>query len=240
MTYYFIMGDSWDADDFEPASTAPKVATDKWEGEDEDDEDVKDSWDKSDEEESQEPKVKAVQKKKKKKIGEVIAEREAAKLAEMESKNASRARSDYLNTPEGKAAEKLRLLKMEENMNVELARDMMGLKNGGIDAMRPESKEDFANFEKALVDKISLFSHSNHYNDFIESLFKNLSLELNPPTLKKIKMNVEAIHSTKLKEEKAAKSKKAGKKGGAIKMDLTKDLYNDGGGGYDDDMDDFM
>lgn len=61
---------------------------------------------------------------------------------------------------------------------------------------------------------------------------------VNATTLKKIKMNTEALHSVKLKEEKTAKSKKGKAKG--IKMDLDKDLYGDGGGGGYDDMDDFM
>lgn len=45
---------------------------------------------------------------------------------------------------------------------------------------------------------------------------------MNAQTLKKIKMDVEALHSTKLKEEAAAKKKKPGKKAGTVKMDTDK------------------
>ena len=67
-------------------------------------------------------------------------------------------------TPEGKAAEKLRRLKMEENSNLELAKDMLGLSSGsGIDAMIPVTKEEFGKFKKAVADKVTAFKTSTHY-----------------------------------------------------------------------------
>ena len=60
-------------------------------------------------------------------------------------------------------------------------------------------------------------------------------------TLKKLKIHIETLHSTKLKEEKASKAKGGKKKGGTVKMDLSKDILGgSGAGGYDDDFDDFM
>ena len=60
-------------------------------------------------------------------------------------------------------------------------------------------------------------------------------------TLKKLKIHIETLHSTKLKEEKASKAKGGKKKGGTVKMDLSKDILGgSGSGGYDDDFDDFM
>lgn len=235
------MADAWDADDFEPEAPTNAGPSDRWEGEDEDD-DVKDAWDKSDDEDDSkgDDKPKAVQRKKKKKIGDIIAEKEAAKEAQLDAKASEEAKKKALNTPEARNAEKLRLLKMEENANLQLAKDMMGLSTAsGIDSMVPVSKSEFENFQKALVEKISAFNNSDHYNDFMENLVKELCIDLNTATLKKIKMSVEALHSTKLKEEKAAKAKK-GKpsKGGSLRMDTTKELYGDDGG-YDD-MDDFM
>jgi hypothetical protein len=52
---------------------------------------------------------------------------------------------------------------------------------------------------------------------------------VNVATLKKIKLQVEALHSAKLKDEKAAKSKKPGAKGGrtTVKMDLAKVQINE-------------
>ena len=59
--------------------------------------------------------------------------------------------------------------------------------------------------------------------------------------LKKLKIHIETLHSTKLKEEKASKGKKSVSKRGTVKMDLSKDILGGGGaGGYDDDFDDFM
>ena len=108
-----------DADGFEPNKVAP---TDKWDGEDEDD-DVKDAWDKSDSEEdkskdSTSEETKTTKTKPKKKLAEKIAEREALK----EQQLAERAPL----TEEEKLAEKLRLQKMEEKANIQLARDMCG------------------------------------------------------------------------------------------------------------------
>ena len=108
-----------DADGFEPNKVAP---TDKWDGEDEDD-DVKDAWDKSDSEEdkskdSTSEEIKTTKTKPKKKLADKIAEREALK----EQQLAERAPL----TEEEKLAEKLRFQKMEENANIQLARDMCG------------------------------------------------------------------------------------------------------------------
>lgn len=236
----------WDDDDFEPTDTAAakaaaKIATDKWDGEDEDD-DVKDAWDKSSDEDDDPDKPKAVQRKKKKKLADIIAEKEAAKASELENRAAEAAAKKQMNTPEAKMAEKARLQKMEENANLMLAKDMMGLKMGSIDAMIPVDKEDFNQFEKALTEKITMYSNSTHYPDFMATLVKNLSVDLNAASLKKIKMDVEAMHNAKLKLEKAqtAKKNKGGGKAGSLKMDTSKDIYTPHAGADYTDMDDFM
>ena len=172
-----------DADDFEPpkAAAAPLVKSDKWEGEDEDD-DVKDSWDKDSEDEdskgSEESEtLKAVQRKKKKKMHEIIAEKEAMKALEAEERAKALAAKEAANTPEGKLAEKLRAQKIAEIENLQIARDMLGVKSGSIDAMIPDTKEDFDLLSKAIVDKVQLFATSDKYNDFIEGLVKDLCLD---------------------------------------------------------------
>ena len=43
-------------------------------------------------------------------------------------------------------------------------------------------------------------------------------ISVTAPTLKKIKMNAEALHTTKLKDEKAAKAKKGKGKGASLKF----------------------
>merc|ERR1712064_158152 len=213
--------DEWDADGFEPKG----VPTDKWDGEDEDD-DIKDAWDKSDSEEdkskgsnSEETKVKA---KPKKKLAEKIAEREALKQKELEARQPL--------TEEQKLAEKLRLQKLEEKANIEHLRDMCGIKENKIDGLVPVTKEDFEQFGKAISEKIQMFSTSEHYSDLIENITKEICVNL----------NIESLHSAKLKEEKALKSGKKSVKGKSVKMDLDKDLYGGSIGDGFDDMDDFM
>merc|ERR1712226_805716 len=133
---------------------------------------------------------------------------------------------------------------MEENAQMSLTRDMLGLK--GVDSMIPVTKEEFTDFSKALCEKIRLFNNSEHYNDLLESITKDLVIDMSVPTLKKVKIHVEGMHSTRLKEEKA-KTKKPASKGGktSLKNDLDKDLFGGasvrGGADYGDpEMDDFM
>ena len=113
-------------------------------------------------------------------MAEIIAEKEAAKLKEMEEKAAAQADKDFANTPEGKLAQKLREQKMAEIENLELAKDMFGVSksaSGSIDKMIPEEKEEFDVLSKAIVDKVQLFAASSHYSDFVEELIKELTLD---------------------------------------------------------------
>ena len=139
----------------------------------------------------------------------------------------------------GKLAEKIRLQKLTEQSDLNLAQDMFGAAAataGGIDAMNPETKQEFDDFSKAVLDKITSLSASDHFQDFAEEFVRDLCMSLNVQTLKKCKTHVEAFHSAKLKEEKAAKDKgKKGKSLKSLKMDSAINCYD----GYDD-MDDFM
>ena len=159
--------------------TDAKVADDKWDGEDEDD-DIKEAWDNSDksgDDDENGDKPRAVQRKKKKKLQDILAEKEAAKIAELEAKATEAAAKKSMNTPEAKLAEKMKLQKLEENANLQLAKDMLGLEAGKIDGMAPVTKEEFEEFEKALVGKISSFVSSECYQDFAESLIQKISLD---------------------------------------------------------------
>jgi len=241
---------SWDDDDFEPVAAAVKPS-DKWEGEDEDD-DVKDAWDVSSEEESSQKDDKTseasiVKRKKKKKLADIIAEKEEARQKEKDELEVADELNKLNDTPEAKLAEKLRLQKEVEANELRLARELLGgdadnPPQGTIDAMSPETKEDFEEFEAALSEKICQFSESEHYPDCVEKLIKNICLGLNTTTLKKIKSDVEAFHSAKLKEEKAAKGgkKPAAKSKATLKRDLDRDLYGGAINDYGNDMDDFM
>jgi len=241
----------WDADDFEPEVDLAKAVkvSDKWEGEDEDD-DVKDAWDASSEDEnSQKDENKStaptVQRKKKKNLADKIAEKENAKHKDLEDLAAAEEMERLKNTPEAIAAEKLRIKMKEEQDAIEAAKELCGLKDtavaeGTIDAMSPVTKEEFDDFQQALSEKISGYSESEHYPDCVVELIKNICINLNTITLKKIKNDVEAFHSAKLKEEKAAKAGKKPKPKANLKMDLDRDLYGGGAIDYGNDMDDFM
>ncbi len=99
-----------------------------------------------------------------------------------------------------------------------------GLKSSGVDAMNPVTKEEFAEFEKALTEKITAQATSTHYPDLVEALVKSVTLDLSAAAIKRIKLDLDALHSTKLKEERAAaaKAKKGKAKGGSIRMDTDK------------------
>jgi len=171
-----------------------------------------------------------------------LPKKKQKKALEEEERAAAKAAEEAANTPEGKLAEKLRAQKIAEDQDLQMARELMGGGGppGSIDGMVPTSKDEFEQLSKAITEKVQLYNQSNHYNDFVEGLIKDLALDLPAPTLKKLKIHVETLHSTKVREQNA-KTKGKGKKGSTVKMDLTKDLFGGGadGGGYNE-MDDFM
>lgn len=79
-------------------------------------------------------------------------------------------------TPEEK---KLLQQKLQEEADLEVAKEMLGVDEGDedtIDRMQPKSKEDFTVFEQALQKKIQSLSKSDHFSDFIEEFIRNLSV----------------------------------------------------------------
>ena len=60
--------------------------------------------------------------------------------------------------------------------------------------------------------------------EFLHEL-TSIILLVNTASLKKVKLNIESLHSAKLKEEKALKSGKKSVKGKSVKMDLDKVEY---------------
>lgn len=47
---------------------------------------------------------------------------------------------------------------------------------GGLDAMNPDTKEEFDQFSEALVKKINQFSKHAEFTAFAEELIKNIAL----------------------------------------------------------------
>nr|XP_020464560.1 eukaryotic translation initiation factor 3 subunit J [Monopterus albus] len=243
----------WDADNFEPEEPIKKAAAlDKWEGEDED-EDVKDNWDDEDEEDEKKEEVKKTETKvsEKKKLSEKIKEKEnRLKKKQQELKDKELQDKEAELTPEEQLAEKLRVKKLQEDADLELAKDAFGVSSTssniitGIDAMCPSSKEDFTEFEKLLKEKISQFEKSVHYSSFLDSLFRELCISLEVDDLKKISNSLSVLLSEKQKQEKQNKGKKKKKgvlPGGGLKAQLRDDLdYAEFDGGYAQDYEDFM
>lgn len=248
--------DSWDADNFEPIEPIRDAAgrLDRWEGEDEE-EDVKDNWDEEEEEEEKKKveEIKPVVKPpEKKKLSAKIKEKENLQKKKQEELQNNETEINELS-PEEQLAEKLRVQKLQEEADLELAREAFGVESvnktnnvSGIEAMSPSSKEDFVAFEKLLKDKITQFEKSVHYSSFLESLFRDLCISLELDDLKKISSALSVLLSEKQKQEKAKNANKKKKKGvvpgGGLKANM-KDTFDDYGaldGGYGNEYDDFM
>ncbi|KAK3526173.1 hypothetical protein QTP70_017728, partial [Hemibagrus guttatus] len=266
-----------DADSFEPEEPIKKASVhDKWEGEDED-EDVKDNWDDEEEEEEKvmETKPVAVTKpSEKKKLGDKIKEKESLQKKKQEELQkqpklgGTTSCEDCWNgmlglghffqledskdstecTPEEELAEKLRVKKLQEDSDLELAKEAFGIVSNnvtGIDAMSPSSKDDFTEFERLLKEKITLYEKSIHYSSFLESLFRDLCLSLEIEDLKKVNNSLTVLLTEKQRQEKQSKGKKKKKgslPGGGLKAKM-KDVLDDYGefdGGYAQDYEDFM
>ncbi|XP_016357578.1 eukaryotic translation initiation factor 3 subunit J-B isoform X1 [Sinocyclocheilus anshuiensis] len=261
--------DDWDVENFEPSEPIRSGAgqLDRWEGEDEE-EDVKDNWD-DDEEEEKEEEKKVEQKKaelkppEKKKLSDKIKEKEILqKNKQDELKNMMKETVSETLSTEEQHAEKLRLKKLQEEADMELAREVFGKKTcvdpaaanasttvittnnaSGIEAMCPSSKDDFVAFENLLKDKITQFEKSVHYSSFLESLFRELCISLEVDDLKKINNSLSVLLSEKQRQEKEKKANKKKKKGvvpgGGLKATM-KDDFADYDDGYGNDFDDFM
>ncbi|XP_020488158.1 eukaryotic translation initiation factor 3 subunit J-B [Labrus bergylta] len=242
----------WDAENFEVEEPIKKAAVvDKWEGEDEEDE-VKDNWDDEDEDAAKKAEVTKAETKvsEKKKLSEKIKEKEnrlKKKQQELKEKELLENQADL--TPEDQLAEKLRVKKLQEDADLELAKEAFGVSStsntvSGIDAICPSSKEDFTEFEKLLKEKISQFEKSVHFSSFLDSLFRELCISLEVEDLKKISNSLSALLSEKQKQEKQNKGKKKKKgvvPGGGLKAQMRDDLdYATFDGGYAQDYEDFM
>ncbi|XP_066524725.1 eukaryotic translation initiation factor 3 subunit J-A isoform X1 [Hoplias malabaricus] len=253
-------GDSWDADSFEPEEPLQKAAAaaaaghDKWEGEDED-EDVKDNWDDEEEEEEKQTEIKTVTATKpaeKKKLIDKIKEKESLQRKKQEELRKQLEETNVnteLTPEEEELAEKLRVKKLQEDSDLELAKDAFGVVSNnvtGIDSMSPSSKDDFTEFERLLKEKITSCEKSIHYSSFLESLFRDLCLSLEVEDLKKINNSLTVLLSEKQKQEKQQNKGKKKKKGvlpgGGLKAKMKDDLadYGEFDGGYVQDFEDFM
>ncbi|XP_069766661.1 uncharacterized protein [Narcine bancroftii] len=240
--------DDWDVVDFgtqeeEEEESRKPVIVDKWEGEDED-EDVKDNWD--DDEEKKPPVKTEVKVSEKKKLNDRIKEKEERdrlKKKYAALKNSLKAQEPAELSTEEQVAEKLRLAKLQEQADLEVAKDTFGMNNVtqfGIDSMCPTSREDFVEFGKLLKEKITQFEKSIYYVDFVETLLRDISISLEADDLKKLNNSLTTLCNEKQKQEKQNKGKKKKKApvlAGGFKANLKDDLDDYG---YTQEYDDFM
>jgi len=115
-----------------------------------------------------------------------------------------------------------------------------------IDRLQPKSKEEFDTFLKHLSNKIGSYQKSEHYYDFLSSLFTDLCVKLDSEHIRRYGKELSALGAEKLKEEKEKQKQKSKKKPTLVsKKAATGDLDDVvGEGGYNDfdgaDDDDFM
>ncbi|XP_063304774.1 eukaryotic translation initiation factor 3 subunit J [Pelobates fuscus] len=247
--------DSWDADEFEVEEPKPKsvvagtvVVRDRWEGEDEEEE-VKDNWDDDESEETskQEPEKTEQKVTEKKKLLDKIKEKEKQlkKRQEELKKRLEVPQESPELSPEEQLAEKLRLKKLQEDADLELAKEAFGVTVTGIDAMKPSTRDDFTEFGKLLKEKITQYEKSLYYPSFLETLVREISISLEIDDLKKIANALTVLCSEKQKQEKQNKAKKKKKgvvPGGGLKATMKNDLEDYGGldEGYGREFEDFM
>ncbi|XP_071795141.1 eukaryotic translation initiation factor 3 subunit J-A-like [Asterias amurensis] len=239
----------WESEDFDPDQGFVKpVATDRWDGEDEEP-DVKDTWEDSDSEKKEAPTgtettAKATQVKKKKSLEATLKAKEEKRKKELE-KRRLQAEQDKLS-PEEQIAEKLRQQKLQEESDLQLARETFGVSaddnSSRLDSINPTTEEEFQELGKLLQEKLQPLEKSPHYVDMLDALFQACSLSLEADQVKRLGTSLTAIANEKAKAQKNVKAKKKSKKavlagsGKAGKGPGMDDEYNT----YGNDMDDFM
>jgi len=241
---------SWEDEDFESPDIGTAKVPDRWEGEDEDNDDVKDNWEDDDEENKEPEQAKlSVEKKKKKPLAERLKEKEEAKKQKKkeleESLKAAEEQEDPDMTPEERLAEKIRKQKLIEEADLRIAKETFGISDDvppvkTIDSFEPSNKDEFAEFQKMLAEKITKYESRAEYAVFLEGLCRDVCAGMDADDIKRISSTLNLLASEKIKVTKAGKSKKkSGKKPVAsVKAGKRDDILD-----YDnqfDDFDDFM
>jgi translation initiation factor 3 subunit J len=80
-------------------------------------------------------------------------------------------------TPEERAAEKLRLKKIQEEADLKIGLDSLGLtsnNNSSLDSFNPTTKEEFAEYAEAVSKTVSQFKSKAEYASFVDELVRSL------------------------------------------------------------------
>ncbi|XP_076050307.1 eukaryotic translation initiation factor 3 subunit j isoform X2 [Oratosquilla oratoria] len=235
----------WDEEDFEPRVVVAPKLTDKWAGEDEED-DVKDNWDDEEEEgggggdenKTGNNNMPAPLKKKKKKFSEIIAAKEAKEAEEAEKRRKEMEEREKSMTAEGKLAEKLRLQKIQEESDLQLASEFIGGEGeevgehtpplsheetpsrvqssvaedpSPLDSYSLTTSESLKDFRTALIAKIRSVDRLEKraiYLPFVEELIRDLCLNLEVEDVKKVTSSLNTLYNEKVKANKPVKGKK--------------------------------
>ncbi|XP_057305538.1 eukaryotic translation initiation factor 3 subunit J-like isoform X2 [Hydractinia symbiolongicarpus] len=242
---------SWDDEDFVPEASTEEVITDKWEGEDEDD-DVKDNWDDDDDGEEGKDKTQITpssQPKKKKPLAERIKEKQEKRRQEQLARQEQmklEEEAQKLLTPEEQLAEQLKNQRLQEESDLELAKEAFGVADvlpgqKTFENFNPTSKEEFNELSTMISQKLTAHENKSEYTTFLENLFRDCCAGVNAEDIKRISNTLTVLANEKQKLSKggkAGKKKAAGKKtlstGKAVRNDM--DFEDD----YYDEYEDFM
>jgi translation initiation factor 3 subunit J len=81
-------------------------------------------------------------------------------------------------TPEERAAEKLRLKKIQEEADLKIGLESLGLtsnNNGSsLDSFNPTTKEEFVEYAEAVSKTVSQYKSKAEYATFVDELVRNL------------------------------------------------------------------
>ncbi|KAJ1658914.1 Translation initiation factor 3 subunit J component [Dispira simplex] len=243
----------WENEEFDAIESVVLSTKKKWDDEDVDDNQIKESWEDSEDETSESDSESAQRSppaksddtvtkpgKKRMTVAQKIAMKNARQLAENDQPTLSSAE-------ERREAQ----LKLERHADEENAADLfagMTIKDQkfreDLATMNPRSKEDFDQFRKVLVERITSFSNQRHYPGFVDILVRELCVPLKDTDVRKAASTLSSLANEKQKAARdAAKGKKKNKKPVAkvhvasMPTKMTDDMdYADA---YDD-MDDFM
>jgi len=236
---------SWDDEEFEPSEAVVRATNDHWDGEDQDEDDLKDNWDDDEEEEKSAPAAQQSQPKKKKKLADIIKEKEEKKRQELLAKKLEEENNNKELTPEEALEEKLRRQRLQEESDLEIAKDMLGIEDipgqKTIDNFNPMNKEEFQELSNMIVQKLAKFEQRSEYSQFLETLVRDCCAGSDADEIKKISNTLNLLVQEKQKMNKAIKGKKktpgtkktlASGKGMNDDMNYGDDYYNE--------FDDFM
>ncbi|KAG9296532.1 hypothetical protein G9A89_015124 [Geosiphon pyriformis] len=236
--------EDWDKEESDPDEVPVPllIAKKKWEDEDVEEDEIKESWEESEEEDgkskskpSKEPVKKRIP------VEQKIAEREA-KNKGIAEKAAEAKQQDFLEDP---VERKNRLHQLEVKSDLENAANTFGVDLNDeisfLETINPKTKEEFEEFSRILVARISKHEKQGPYLGFINTFFRELCLPLKDVDVRKVSGTLYTLANEKTKALKDVNKGK--KKGKPSKPSLTAGKFEPvdttNYGSLDDDLDEF-